>query len=417
MWENVEKYKIVVTNKQVNNRLQVIPNEKLNYNDITDLNIKIRIFIDYICDNSTHFTIGSKKKEKQYFPLSDEAKKYIQTLENVIAEEIANKLMVLKSQNLKINGAYYTGRAFRCESFKEAIAKKMNDLFGDIPPVTSLCDNPNSDKLLCLLALRAIRNGNCPENTYSLPYLKTSQNNDYEGEPKGIGGEILSRFWESFSNNKLFLKILSMLSLNKENPSTEQSIPTFTRLTSSPIISSRYNVDDVDESESYDRAMRCGFTLKVTSENAYLCFDEGDKTKLLKGKSKLFFVNGKFYLVSKQKQNKCELIFDNQQMDLETTRLAFQTFFPNSRTIIPNGNDNIVFSPDTNEGGNKDNEGKTNTQNTYPHKESNENSSSDSDLSQGGNKDKEGKVNTQNTYLHKETNENSSSDSDLSGGF
>ena len=271
MWENVEKYKIVVTNKQVNNSLKVTLNNQLNYKAILGRDDRIKIFTDYIrvffnSNNSTNFKIKGQKEENQYFPLSDEAKKYIQTLENVIAEEIANKLMVLKSQNLKINGAYYTGRAFRCHSFKKAIAKKMNDLFGDIPPVTSLCGNPNSDKLLCLLALRAIRNGNCPENTYSLPFLKTSQNNDYEGEPKGIGGEILSRFWESFS------KILSMLSLNKENPSTELSTPTFTRITSSPIISSRYSVDDVDESESYDRAMRCGFTLNVTSKNANLCW-------------------------------------------------------------------------------------------------------------------------------------------------
>ena len=148
-----------------------------------------------------------------------------------------------------------------------------------------------------------------------------------------------------------------------------------------------------------------------------MCFGEGEQKELEKGKSKLFFVNGKFYLVSKQKQNKCEQIFADQHMDLGTTRLAFQTFFPNSRTINSNDNDNIVFSPDTNEDGNKDNEGKSNTQNTYPHKESNENSSSDFDISQGGSKDNEGKSNTQNTYPHKETNENSSSDSDLSGGF
>ena len=274
-------------------------------------NKDLKNFIVYIQNNPT---------------LSDDAKKWISATINMITKKVLKGLEIAKSDDIgKIDYVYYTGRAFRCAELKESIQNAIKqegittdstiELNSEINELTEV----DFDKLLCLYICKAVIKGTCSENTLCLPFIHHQYiDHQYIGQNSGYG--VLEDIWYKISGKHPVLK-QKFLSIN-----------------ASPIVTSRYSINNSTPEELYSRGMRMGFELLLSPTdklyyNGFYYRVEGNE-KPISGKILLFMVNGKMYIrlankATRRTEEETCFSFVENAIDLSSSPLKYGTFFPN----------------------------------------------------------------------------------------
>jgi len=259
-----------------------------------------------------------KEGLREYRPLSEEGKRYIDGMLGQITKEVCIKLKITNAPEFKnIKGVFFAGRAFRDFRLREAMLKALSNITTNEMVYLDTDHLAYDEKNICLFIRGQLLEGIANNRMYSHPYSMISQaNNKREDEDESKKEGCVSRL------GRYLIDIFGKKSLKDR---------------ADKISSALDYVDDENDTEEYDfvaslsqqSGLAYGYDIEIfnKSRDRILIGNRRYSTGDLCGRLKLFYAGEVVYLRSEK--GRCVKITPQMSgANMEKSPLTFATLFP-----------------------------------------------------------------------------------------